>query len=172
MCPCDQGCAYAIEGCQRISGVVSRKLLTNIRSHTIVFLYYLMAVLVAVSIPIFTNQLEKAREATDISNMRAAYAIAATDILTRDYSKYSGTLGTDGTGTLTGYYDVKNSDIVKTKPTDPCIKAKVNGLQTAAIDWPSNATFTYSGNPSTTNGIKITLEIKATGDTIRVEDAA
>ena len=34
----------------------------------------LLGVLVAISIPIFTNQLEKSREATDASNIRAAYA--------------------------------------------------------------------------------------------------
>ncbi len=34
----------------------------------------IIAVLVAVSIPVFTNQLEKAREATDVANIRAAYA--------------------------------------------------------------------------------------------------
>ena len=32
----------------------------------------IIAVLVAVSIPVFTNQLEKAREATDAANIRAA----------------------------------------------------------------------------------------------------
>lgn len=32
----------------------------------------IIAVLVAVSIPIFTSKLEKAREATDVANMRAA----------------------------------------------------------------------------------------------------
>ena len=32
------------------------------------------AVLVAISIPIFTSQLEKSREATDLANIRAAYA--------------------------------------------------------------------------------------------------
>ena len=30
--------------------------------------------LVAISIPVFTSQLEKAREATDLANIRAAYA--------------------------------------------------------------------------------------------------
>ena len=34
----------------------------------------IIAVLVAISIPIFTSQLEKSREATDLSNIRAAYA--------------------------------------------------------------------------------------------------
>ncbi len=36
----------------------------------------IIAVLVGVSIPIFTSQLEKSREATDIANMRAAKAVA------------------------------------------------------------------------------------------------
>ena len=34
----------------------------------------IIGVLVAISIPIFTSQLEKAREATDAANIRAAYA--------------------------------------------------------------------------------------------------
>lgn len=38
-------------------------------------------VLVAISIPIFTGQLEKAREATDAANIRAAYAAVSTDVL-------------------------------------------------------------------------------------------
>ena len=34
----------------------------------------IIAVLVAIAIPVFTSQLEKSREATDMSNVRAAYA--------------------------------------------------------------------------------------------------
>lgn len=34
----------------------------------------IIAVLVAISIPIFSSQLEKAREATDLANVRSAYA--------------------------------------------------------------------------------------------------
>lgn len=39
------------------------------------------AVLVAISIPIFTNQLERSKEATDLANIRAAYAAAVTTVL-------------------------------------------------------------------------------------------
>lgn len=42
----------------------------------------IIAVLVAISIPIFSNQLEKAREATDIANVRSAYANVVTSYLT------------------------------------------------------------------------------------------
>lgn len=44
----------------------------------------LMGVLVAISIPIFTSQLEKAREATDAANIRSAYAEVSAAILTDD----------------------------------------------------------------------------------------
>ena len=50
-------------------------------------------VLVAVSIPIFTAQLEKSREATDAANIRSAYAEIMADALTgdlpTDMSKYN-----------------------------------------------------------------------------------
>lgn len=42
----------------------------------------IIAVLVAISIPIFTSQLEKAREATDLANIRSAYAEASAELLT------------------------------------------------------------------------------------------
>jgi type IV pilus assembly protein PilA len=41
----------------------------------------IIGVLVAISIPIFTAQLEKSREATDVANIRSAYAEIMTDIL-------------------------------------------------------------------------------------------
>lgn len=41
-----------------------------------------MGVLVAISIPIFTSQLEKARDAVSVANMRTAYAEAQTLALT------------------------------------------------------------------------------------------
>ena len=42
----------------------------------------IIAVLVAIAIPIFTNQLEKAREATDAANIRTAYAEVQAAVLT------------------------------------------------------------------------------------------
>lgn len=45
--------------------------------------------LVAISIPIFTSQLEKSREATDLANLRSAYAECAADILTVDTATYT-----------------------------------------------------------------------------------
>ena len=42
----------------------------------------IIAVLVAISIPIFNSQLEKSRDAVTVANIRAAYAQASTDVLT------------------------------------------------------------------------------------------
>ena len=44
----------------------------------------IIAVLVAIAIPIFTSQLEKAREATDAANIRSAYAEVMAEALTQD----------------------------------------------------------------------------------------
>ena len=41
-----------------------------------------MGVLVAISIPIFTSQLERSRDAVTVANVRAAYAEAASEYLT------------------------------------------------------------------------------------------
>ena len=46
----------------------------------------IIAVLVAIAIPIFTSQLEKAREATDAANLRAAYAEVSADAVLNDAS--------------------------------------------------------------------------------------
>ena len=49
----------------------------------------IIAVLVAISIPIFSAQLEKAREATDMANIRSAYAEVVAAYLgdsTQDYT--------------------------------------------------------------------------------------
>ena len=58
-------------------------------------------VLVAISIPIFTSQLEKSREATDLANLRAAKAEAVVAILD----------GTAKNGTV--YYDASTGTFVK-----------------------------------------------------------
>ena len=44
----------------------------------------IIAVLVAIAIPVFTSQLEKAREATDAANLRAAYAEIMAEAITNE----------------------------------------------------------------------------------------
>jgi len=42
----------------------------------------IIAVLVAIAIPVFTTQLERSRESTDMANVRSAYATLVTNYLT------------------------------------------------------------------------------------------
>lgn len=70
--------------------------------------YKRRGVLVAISIPIFTSQLEKAREATDEANLRAAYAEATADLLTGQVDS------ADIVYADTYYYDTTSGKINKT----------------------------------------------------------
>lgn len=60
----------------------------------------IIAVLVAISIPVFTSQLEKSREATDLANVRSAYAQVMTAVISEDKTAtYNGaTIYRSGTG--------------------------------------------------------------------------
>ena len=51
----------------------------------------IIAVLVAIAIPVFTGQLEKAREATDLANIRSAYGEVVSKYLT-DGKAYTATV--------------------------------------------------------------------------------
>ncbi len=60
----------------------------------------IIAVLVAISIPILNNKLEKSRESTDIANMRSAYALAVSIHTSED--EVDGHTFSEG---ITFYYD-------------------------------------------------------------------
>ena len=69
-----------------------KKLKKNKKGFTLAELLIVVAiigVLVAISIPIFTSQLEKAREATDAANLRSAYAEVSAAALTEDTNNES-----------------------------------------------------------------------------------
>ena len=83
----------------------------------------IISILVAISIPIFTSQLEKSRESTDMANIRSAYAEIMADAERKaleEYKKsgetkavgYAVTFNSDGTFILTA---VKNKQIFHTK---------------------------------------------------------
>ena len=139
----------------------------------------IIGVLVAVSIPIFTSQLEKSREATDLANLRAAYAEVTTVYLTEDYIQDSTTGGTTTSGakapwtvsgdTYVAYYDA-GKGTMSTAGT-------AIGKGTAATGSDSNKVtiggFEY--NPATSYAgqkIKCTILPKATdGQYVKVEFA-
>ncbi|MGN8700071.1 type IV pilin protein [Bacillota bacterium HCP3S3_F1_1] len=49
----------------------------------------IIGVLVAISIPIFTSQLEKSREAVDLANLRSAYAAGCYKLMDADFDSKS-----------------------------------------------------------------------------------
>lgn len=81
----------------------------------------IIAILVAVSIPVLNNSLDDAKKATDDANLRAATGVATVEYL-RATAKHSDTvlIGTDGTGTDSVYYviDKGQGSFKKDKPTD------------------------------------------------------
>lgn len=70
----------------------------------------IIAILVAVSIPLINSSLERAREATDAANERAAKAEAAIMLLTEKID-----FGTDATKTLV--YNAEDGSLGDTTPT-------------------------------------------------------
>ena len=100
------------------------------------------AVLVAISIPIFTSQLEKSREATDLANLRAAYAEASVNALDSKNSTGSavtpkmvsaGKLEKVDTSSVT-WYDLSNLDITTGKEYTVSVTATVeNGKDKTTV---------------------------------------
>ena len=105
----------------------------------------IIGVLVAVSIPIFTAQLEKAREATDLANQRAAKAAAVAAYL-------------DGsaTGDATYYYDASKGVAVAADSKPETITGYGKG--TSAVGSSSNTQDGYiPGNAYTNEVVKVTI---------------
>lgn len=74
----------------------------------------IIAVLVAISIPIFSAQLEKAKEATDMANIRSAYAEVVTAYL-GDSTKTSYTISVDLKSNTKDYVSDPNAEIAGVK---------------------------------------------------------
>ena len=96
-----------------------------------------IAVLVAVAIPTFTNQLEKSRQAVDISNLREAYAaarlaeqaqmIGEAKMGTESVDSVYNANGSGTNYTIKTGYDPKTGDLTLSTVTgDKQIKAKSN----------------------------------------------
>ena len=110
-----------------------KKLRKNKKGFTLAELLIVVAiigVLVAISIPIFTSQLEKAREATDMANIRSAYAEASAAALTEEawtstnpaadstFTKYEYKAGSNGGNDSTWSVTVKATQKSTSNGTD------------------------------------------------------
>lgn len=107
----------------------------------------IIAVLVAIAIPVFTTQLEKSREATDMSNLRAAYAEVVANYLANG-AKTGSTPSTTTTATVTarqaqsGWQNPDNGKLqVRVNGVEKQISAaaKVNGATWSVTVVPSNS---------------------------------
>ncbi len=99
----------------------------------------IIAVLVAIAIPVFTNQLEKSREATDLANVRSAYAEVMTQYLED---------GSAASMTVTAQQKVEGW---QTSP-QPGLTTQING---------SESTLTFSAK--TTGSYTVALTVDASG---------
>ena len=114
----------------------------------------IIAVLIAIAIPTFASQLNKARVSTDEANIRSGYADVMLKILTEENGPVANntifTLKKDGTvatGTVTA------ADTYKTKGA-PDAAVEISGVSVTA--WSKDKTVTY-----TVDGGKITkIEVK------------
>ena len=82
----------------------------------------IIAVLVAVAIPVFSTQLERSRQATDLANIRSSYSEAETNYLTTQDA---------ATG---GEYQFQNKngklDLINTDALSGSLKTAVDALKT------------------------------------------
>ena len=117
-----------------LKGILKKKL-NNDKGFTLAELLIvvaIIAILVAVSIPVFTSRLEEAKKSTDLANIRAAKAAAT--------SKY---LSDEETGTF--YYNAETGKLET--PTSGAKPSSIKGYgqSTAVVDGASNAPKDSSG---------------------------
>lgn len=113
----------------------------------------IIGVLVAISIPVFTSQLEKAREATDLANLRAAKAEAVVTILDGNAENNKKVYYNASNGT---FVDAADKATKIGKGTD----ATVSGVDYSA---PEYAQFGYTGANVANQYITATYTVPTNG---------
>ena len=96
----------------------------------------IIAVLVAIAIPVFTTQLERSREATDLANVRSAYAEVVTAYL-GDGSAHSATVSVNQ---RTSNWQIDGSNSTTTIGTN----ITIGSASTGAYDVPAKTSGNYS----------------------------
>ena len=79
----------------------------------------IIAVLVAIAIPIFTAQLDKANDATDVANVRSAYAEVVANTLTADSTNLSHDITIKGKGNTSAWNGVDMAGLKLTTAMHP-----------------------------------------------------
>ena len=131
----------------------------------------IIAVQVAISIPIFTSQLEKAREATDVANIRDYYAEISVGLLDGSLNSTTTTMTVSGEKTATATVDATTGKITSVNVADVVFKQTVSANW--AIGAPEVAGVTVSDVPTGTKAVVYTFSEDASGhtylDTIKFE---
>ena len=114
----------------------------------------IIAVLVAIAIPIFVSQLEKSREATDAANIRDYYAEISVGLLDGSLNSTNKTMTVSGNKTATANYDsngklttveVAGVSFKQTVSADWAIGApEVAGVKVTAVPTTANTKITYT----------------------------
>lgn len=96
----------------------------------------IIGVLTAIAIPVFTSQLERSREATDISNIRSYYAEVTTGLLTGDLKTTGNaiTVGKDITATMKNDLPVAKDGTFDVELSPVNFSQKVADWQTKGYD--------------------------------------
>ncbi len=134
-----------------------KKIRKNDKGFTLAELLIVVAiigVLVAISIPIFTSQLEKSREAVDLANVRVAYAEISAAALTEDEAP---------TATTNTTYARTGSENAYVYTATVTLTQKETGWKTANAGT-AVAGVTSTGNPSA-GGTAVVTVTEATGVT-------
>ena len=122
----------------------------------------IIAVLVAVSIPIFTAQLEKSRESTDLANLRAAKSEAVSMFLLGDKDLGLGDWGTGSqSGNVDVYYDAANGKLVAA--ADKATITNKYGKGTATDGGNAEAALGYTGTTEASGKI-VKVTVSTTGE--------
>ena len=120
-----------------------KKIRKNKKGFTLAELLIVVAiigVLVAISIPVFTAQLDKSKAATDLANIRAGYADAMSDVLLEEPDAGTTyTLKTDGTVSSSAAAYVCKGD------SKNCADgSSVGGMEVTASSWTKGQGITYT----------------------------
>ena len=111
----------------------------------------IIAVLVAVAIPVFTSQLEKSRDATSVANIRSAYAEAMTEYLTGSNAGASTATVTKSAIIQTAQansWSGEGDNLPFAAPSDP------GGITTKSA---KDVTFTFTTDASASTTVSCTL---------------
>jgi len=120
----------------------------------------IIAVLVAIAIPIFNSQLEKAREATDIANVRDYYAEISVGLLDGSLHSTNPAMTLTGGKTATASYDSTGA-LQNVKITDYTVNQKIYGSW--SIDNPTVAGVAVTAPASGATVITYTFTVATDG---------